>query len=149
MLELTIVLVIVGITLSFAGLTFTGYFQRSAARSAAQVFAQDLTLARSSAIRAREAVVIRFFESSRWYQIVAIDSGTELVRRRFGVGGDIDLTSIDLVFRSDTVAFSARGVANLSNIQGGGSLGEARFANRDTEYSVFFNSLGASKVEER
>lgn len=149
MIEILMVLVVVGITLSFAGLTFSGYFQRSSARRAAQVFAQDLTLARSSAIRAREAVVIRFFEATRWYQIVALGSETELVRRRFGVNGDIGLSSIDLVFRSDTVVFSPRGIADLANIQGVGSLGEARFALGATEYSVFFNSMGASKVEER
>lgn len=149
LLELVIVLVLAGITLGFAGLTFSGYFQRSSARRAAQVFARDLTLARSSAVRAREKVVIRFFESSRWYEIVAIDSDTEIARRRFGVNADVDLSAINLVFRGDSVVFSSRGVADLSNIQGGGSLGEARFTSGATEYSVYFNSMGASKVEER
>lgn len=148
-LEITIVLVLASLVMGFAGLTFSDYFQRSSARRAAQVFARDLTLARSSAIRAREKVVVRFFESSRWYQIVALDSGTEIVRRRFGVNADIDLSDIELRFRGDTVWFNARGVADLSNIQGSGSLGEARFEAGDTEYSVYFNSMGASKVEER
>lgn len=149
LLELTIVLLLAGITMGFAGLTFSGYFQRSSARRAAQVFARDLTLARSSAVRAREAVVIRFFESSRWYQVVAVESGTEIARRRFGVNADVDLSAVDLVFRGDTVVFDSRGVADLSNIQGSGTLGEARFAAGATEYSVYFNSMGASKVEER
>lgn len=149
MLELVIVMVLAALTLGFAGLTFSGYFQRSSARRAAQVFARDLTLARSAAVRAKEAVVVRFYESSRWYQIVAQTSGTELVRRRFGVNADVDLSAIDLRFRGDTVVFSARGVANLSNMVPGTTLGEARFASGSTEYSVFFNSLGASKVEER
>ncbi|GMV04926.1 MAG: hypothetical protein AMXMBFR53_12060 [Gemmatimonadota bacterium] len=148
-LELTIVLVLTSLVMGFAGLTFSDYFQRSSARRAAQVFARDLTLARSSAVRAREKVVVRFFESSRWYQIVAMASGTEIVRRRFGVNADVDLSEIELRFRGDTVWFNARGVADLSNIQGSGSLGEARFVAGDTEYSVYFNSMGASKVEER
>lgn len=147
LLELTIVLILAGVTLGFAGLTFSGYFQRSSALRTAQVFARDLTLARSSAIRARESVVIRFFESSRWYQIVAIPSGTELARRRFGVNADVDLSAIDLRFVGDTVVFSSRGVADLSTIQGSGSLGEARFKAGATQYSVFFNSMGASKVQ--
>ncbi len=148
LLELTIVLILAGVTLGFAGLTFSGYFQRSSALRAAQVFARDLTLARSSAMRARESVVIRFFESSRWYQIVAVPSETELARRRFGVNADVDLSAIDLVFNGDTVVFSSRGVADLSNIHGGGSLGEAHFEAGATGYTVSFNSMGASKVEE-
>lgn len=149
LLELTIVLVMAAAVIGFAGLTFSGYFQRSSARRAAQVFARDLSFARSSALRAREDVVVRFFESSRWYQIVALDSGTELVRRRFGVNADVDLSAISLELRGDTLLVSSRGVVDLSNISGGATLGEARFAAGATEYSVFFNSMGASKVEER
>ena len=153
LLELTIVLVLAGLTMGFAGLTFSGYFQRSGARRAAQVFARDLSLARSQAIRAREEVVIRFKEGSRWYQVVARDSDTgtetELVRRRFGVNADVELSAINLQFKGDSVVFSARGVADLDGIQGNGALGEAEFTAGAVEYAVFFNSLGASKVEER
>lgn len=149
LLELTIVLLLAGLTLGFAGLTFSGYFQRSSARRAAQVFARDVALARSAALRSRENVVIRFYEDSRWYQVATAESETELVRRRFGVNADVALTAIDLRFRGDTVVISSRGIADLSGILGGGSLGEARFAAGATEYSVFFNSMGASKVEER
>lgn len=148
-LEMVIVLVLASLTLGFAGLTFSGYFQRSSARRAAQVFARDLTLARSSAMRAREKVVIRFFEGSRWYQIAAPGSGTEIVRRRFGVNADIDLSAIDLQFRGDSVLFTSRGVADLSGILGAGSVGEAVFSAGATRYAVSFNSMGASKVEER
>jgi Tfp pilus assembly protein FimT len=143
------VLVLASLTLGFAGLTFSGYFQRSSARLAAQVFARDLTLARSAAVRAKERVVIRFYEASRWYQVVALSSGTELVRRRFGVNADVDLSAIELKFRGDTVLLNARGVVDLSNIQGSGTLGEASFEAGATRYTVSFNSLGASKVEER
>ena len=149
LLEVAVVLVLAAITMGFAGLTFSGYFQRSSARRAAQVFAQDLTLARSSALRARERVVIRFFESTRWYQIVAIDSDTELIRRRFGVNADVDLSDIDLRFRGDTLVFDARGVVDMSKKQGRSALGQARFEAGATQYRVYFNSMGASKVEER
>lgn len=147
-LELTVVLILAGLGLGFAGLTFSGYFQRSSARRAAQVFAQDLTLARSSAIRAKEPVVIRFFEANRWYAVVAQSSGMELVRRRFGVNAEIPLSAMDSRVQGDTVLFNARGVASY-RLTGGASLGEVRFRAGSTEYSVFFNNLGASKVQER
>lgn len=149
LLELLIVLVLAGLTLGFAGMSFSGYFQSSSAKRAAQVFSRDLAMARSAAVRSKEPVVIRFYESSRWYQVVARDSGTELVRRRFGVNADVDLSAIDLKFRGDTVALDARGVVNLSNILGAGTLGEASFQAGTSRYTVSFNSLGASKVEER
>ena len=142
-------LVLASLTLGFAGLTFSGYFQRSSARGAAQVFARDLSLARSAAVRAKEPVVVRFYEANRWYQVVAQSSGTELVRRRFGVNADVDLSAIDLMFRGDTLVFDARGVASLANQQVPGPLGQASFEAGATRYTVSFNSLGASKVEER
>lgn len=149
LLELLIVVVLAGVTLGFAGLTFSGYFQRSSARRAAQVFARDLTLARSTAVRAREKVVLRFYPSTRWYQIVTQASGTEIVRRRFGVNADIDLSEIDLRFRGDTMVFNMRGVIDFANQENTGSLGLATFTAGTTEYGVSFNTMGASKVEER
>lgn len=148
LLELAIVLVMAGLVMGFAGLTFSGYFQRSSAKRAAQVFARDLTLARSAALRSREAVVLRFNEEGGWYRIQMVGSETELVRRRFRVNADVDLSAIDLVFEGDSLRFSARGVAELENIEGRTSLGEARFSSGPTMFKVYFNSMGASKVEE-
>lgn len=143
-------LVIAGLVMGLAGLTFSGYFQRSSAKRTAQVFARDLTVARSAAVRSRQKVVIRFFEPGRWYQIVTMTSGTELVRRRFGVGGDVGLSGIDLLFGGDSVVFSARGVVDLTNAQTGtkcaASLGEASFVLGASAFVVCFNSMGASKV---
>jgi prepilin-type N-terminal cleavage/methylation domain-containing protein len=147
LIELAIVLVLAGLILSLAGLTFGECFERSSARRAAQVFARDLTLARSSAIRARESVVVCSVESSRWYQVVVQTSGPELVRRRFGVNADMDVSAIDPVFPGDTVVVNSRGMADMSGIRS--SLGEARFASGAPEYGVYFNSMGASKVEVR
>jgi prepilin-type N-terminal cleavage/methylation domain-containing protein len=149
LLELTIVLVLAGLMLGFAGLTFGDYFRSSSARQAGQIFARDLSLARSAALRSRESVVVRFDESSRWYQVAMQSSGREIVRRRFGANADIALSGIDLRMSGDSVAVSPRGVVDLSGIVGSGSLGEARFTFGATEYSVYFNSMGASKVEER
>jgi len=138
-----------GMVMGLAGLTFSGYFQRSSAKRAAQVFARDLMLARSTALRSRDKVVVRFFEGSRWYQVVALSSETELARRRFGVNADVDLSAIDLQFRGDSVVFSARGVASLEDAEGKKvTLGKAVFTAGTATYSVTFNSLGSSKVEE-
>ena len=149
LIELTIVLVLAALTLGFAGLTFGDYFRTSSARRAGMIFARDLSLARSTALRSRETVVVRFDESDRWYQVAMQSSGREIVRRRFGANADVALSGIDLLTSGDSLAVGPRGIVDLSGIVGSGSLGEARFASGATAYSVFFNSMGASKVEER
>jgi prepilin-type N-terminal cleavage/methylation domain-containing protein len=146
LLELTIVLLLSALMLGFASVAFGGYLQRISAQRAAQVFARDLTVARATALRARQPVVIRFYEDTRWYSVSLQQTGTEVVRRRFGVNADIDLSAVDLVMRGDSVLFSSRGVADLSNAFG--SLGEAVFTSGTAEYTVSFNAMGASKVEE-
>ena len=146
LLELTIVLVLAGLMLGFAGLTFGEYYRRSAAQRAAQVFAQDLSLARTSAVRTREAVVIRFSEASLWYEIETQGAGVELVTRRFRTNADIDLSAITLDLVGDTLVFSSRGIADLSGA--GGALGTATFSSGSATYTVSFNSMGASKVEQ-
>ena len=146
-LELTVVLVIVGVVLAMGALTFSGYFQRSAARRAAQVFAQDLVTARSYAVRAHEPVVLRVYEGSLWYEIVTQNTSTEVVRRRFsGTSADISLSGVALGVSGDTLVFSSRGQIDMSGA--GGPLGTASFSSGAITYDVQFNSLGASKVEE-
>jgi len=146
LLELMVVLLLSALVLGYATIAFGNYYGRASARQAAQVFAQDLTFARSSAIRSREAVVIRFNEANRWYQIVGVPSGTEFIRRRFSADGDLTLSAIDLRSRGDTLLFNRRGIANLSNSLG--PAGEARFSSGATRYVVIFNSMGSSTVEE-
>ena len=144
LLELTIVLLLSAFTIAYAGLTFSGYFQRTSAQRAALVFAQDLKKARADALRSRQAVVIRFDETNLWYEVVEEDSGTQIVKRRFGDNAEIALSAIDLYMRGDSVALNSRGVVSLSNAYGG--VGQARFTMGGTRYVVYFNGLGASKV---
>jgi prepilin-type N-terminal cleavage/methylation domain-containing protein len=146
LLELAIVLTISATLLGFAGLTFGSYAQRTSAQRAARVFVRDLALARSTALRSRESVVIRFYEGSRWYQVTVPATDTEVARRRFGVNADVDLAGIDLRMPGDTLMFGPNGMADLRDASG--SLGEARFSSGSVEYSVLFNSMGAAKVEE-
>lgn len=147
LIELTVVVAIAGIVVAFGALTFSGYFQRSAARRAAQVFAQDLVVARSYAVRAQEPVILRVFEGTLWYQIVTRNSATEVVRRRFtGSSAKIDLSSLALDVSGDTLVFNSRGQIDMSGA--GSALGTAAFSAGEITYEVQFNSLGASKVEE-
>lgn len=145
LLEVMFVLSIAAIMLTYALLSFGGYFQRVNAERAAQVFAQDLSLARNLAVRSREPVVIRFYEGSLWYHVEAQTSATEFTRRRFGINADIDLSGITLDFPGDSVVFDTRGIADLSGI--GGPLGTATFSSGAVTYTVSFNSMGASKID--
>lgn len=144
LIELVTVLAIMAIGLGFAGVAFSGYLERVSAERAAQVFAQDLTLARSWAVRSREPVVIRFYEASLWYEVEAQRSATEVARRRFGANADIDLTGVQIDVPGDSVVFDARGIADLSGVSG--PLGMASFSSGAVTYAVSFNSMGASKI---
>ncbi len=146
LIELTVVIAVMGLVMTFGTLSFSGYFQRSSARRAAQVFAQDLVAARSFAVRSNEAVVIRFYESSLWYEVEAQSSATEITRRRFGANADIDLSGVTLDTTGDSLVFSARGIADMSGA--GGSLGTATFSSGATSYTVSFNGMGASKIDQ-
>jgi len=145
LLEVLVVLSIGAIGLTYALLSFGGYFQRVNAERAAQVFAQDLALARTWAVRSREPVVIRFFEASLWYEVETQQSATEVARRRFGVNADIDLSGVALDFPGDSVVFDLRGIADLSEV--GSPLGTATFSSGPVTYTVSFNSMGASKID--
>jgi len=145
LLELMVVLVISGLMMGAVALTFNGYVSRTRAQRAAQVFAQDLALARSTAVRTRQKVVIHFDETNRLYNVQNQDTTFTVVRRRFGTNADIDLTAIDLNTTGDSLVFSSRGIADLSGA--GSTLGTATFTSGDVVFTVSFNSLGASKVE--
>ena len=144
LLEMMVVLILASTALAVTLFTFTQYNERTAARRAAELFARDLTLARSSAARSREAVTVRFYEASRWYTITAA-SGRELTRRRYGTDGDIRLEALDLALPGDSLVFDDGGVADLSG--GGSTLGRAVFTAGPTSFSVHFNALGVSRLE--
>ena len=145
LIELVVVVTVVVILTGFGGLYFSDYFQQTSARRAAQVFAQDLVAARSFAVRSQEAVVIRFYESGRWYQVESQSTSTEIARRSFGGNGDIDLSALALDLMGDTLLFDTRGVADMSGTLG--SLGTARFSSGAVTYTVSFNGMGASKID--
>ncbi len=147
LIELTVVVTIGAIVVTLGGLAFSGYFQRNSARRAAQVFAQDLVSARSFAVRSQEPVVIRFYESSLWYEVESQTTATEIARRRFtGTNADIALSAVTLDMTGDSLVFNARGIVDMSGA--GGSLGTATFSSGDVTYTVSFNGMGASKIDQ-
>ena len=145
LIEVLIVIVIAGVIITMGGLTFSNFFQRDSARRAAQVFAQDLRAARSYAVRSQEPVVIRFYEGSLWYEVESQSTGTEIVRRRFGANADVALSAVTLDVAGDTLVFDARGLADMS---GAGTLGTATFSSGVITYTVSFNGMGASKIDQ-
>lgn len=146
MLELIVVLTLLLVSLAVAAASFSAYQQRTTARRAAQLFAQDLSLARSTAVRSRKAVTVAFDETNLGYE-VRTDEGVEVMRRSFQSGQDLVLSALDLRFPGDSVVFDSRGVGDLSGITG--SLGKAVFEAGNTSYEVSFNSMGASRVDAR
>ena len=146
LLELLVVLTVGAVVASLGMLVFSGYFQRSSARHAAQIFAQDLVAARGFAIRSQQSVVIRFYESSRWYEVVSPAGDVEVARRRFGGGGEIDLTGVTLDAAGDSLVVDARGMLDLSGA--GGALGTATFSSGPVTYTVSFNGMGTTKIDQ-
>ena len=140
-LEMTIVVAITVILLAIAGGAYSMYQERSSARRAAQVFARDLLLARSTALRTQERVTVVFYESTYRY-LVRTASGREVADRRFGSQFDVFLSALDLALTGDSLSFSTRGAADLSGV------GTATFRAGTTTYQVRFNSMGAARISE-
>ena len=146
LIEILVSLILYTISLALAVNVFSGYQSRTAAQRAAQVFAMDLSLARASAVRGREVVIVDFDEVAKSY-LIRRESGDTLVERKFAQGDDIPLDSLNLQFSGDSVVFDARGVGDLSG--SASPLGKASFAAGVTVYDVSFNIMGASKVDSR
>ena len=145
LIELIAVLTLSAIMLGLAGLTMGRYLGRSAARHAAQVFAQDLTQARMFAVRTQQRVVVRFYEGGMRYEIVTGDGSTEIAQRRFRSSDGADLSAIELDLNGDSLVFDRRGFADLSGAPA--TLGTARFVAGGAAYTVSFNGLGGSRLE--
>ena len=144
LLEMTIVLIIGGVLMGMAALTFGDVNTKGSARRAAQVFSRDLALARSMAARSREKVVIRFKETADSLRYtVTTTSGRQLARREFDGDDEVSLSAMAIGEAGDSVVFSNRGIAAL-----GAATGTATFTAGSATYQVTFNGMGASKVGE-
>ena len=139
-------LILFTIAMALTSVVFSGYQSRTAAQRAAQVFTMDLSLARTSAVRGREAVIVDFDEAGMSY-CIRLESGDTIVEREFGQDDDIPLDLLNLQLTGDSLVFDARGVGDLSG--SGSSLGIASFAAGETIYDVSFNVMGASRLDAR
>ena len=144
--EMLVTLILFTITLALGSTVFSGYQARTAAQRAAQVFAMDLSVARAAAVRGRTSVVVFFNEAQGTY-VVREASGDTIIKREFGRDDEIPLDSLNLQMTGDSVVFDARGVGDLSGSPS--PLGTASFAAGAMVYDVFFNVMGASKVDSR
>lgn len=145
LIEMLVVLTIVGIGLALATTVFDGFLGRASARNAAKVFRQDLTVARTFAARTRRPTVIRFDETELTYRVES-SNGTVLAARDFGGGGEIGLAAMDLDQDGDTLTFDRTGGALLTVSHDG--LGRAVFMTATDTFHVYFNAMGASRLEE-
>lgn len=145
LLEVTVVLLVVALTLAIAVQGYSLYLTRTAAERTAETFARDLKLARSTALRGRERVVIRVNEIGREYE-VETSGGQLIVRRDYGAGQEVRLDSLIFGVAGDSVMLNGRGILDLSGAES--SLGTLIFRAGESRYQVSFNSMGASRVDE-
>jgi prepilin-type N-terminal cleavage/methylation domain-containing protein len=143
LIELTVVLALAAVTIGVGGGYLIGFLGKASARSAAQVFARDLSQARSFASRSREAVTVRFFEDSLLYRVESA-AGRVLAVRRFDEDQDVVLSRVDLELTGDSVLFSPQGLAVLPS-----GVGAAVFVAGEDIYEVRFNGTGQSRLGTR
>lgn len=143
-LELLIVLLVVSLILAIATQRYGVHLERTAARQAAQLFAQDLGLTRTSALRDRQPASLTFLAGSRDYVIEV--NGVEVARRSYGALSQVRLSMMELTHPpGSSVTFNARGIVDLGT---GATLGRAQFEAGTTAYEVRFNSMGATAIAE-
>jgi Tfp pilus assembly protein FimT len=140
---MAVVLVVISVLTGVSVVGFGEYSRRTASRRAAEVFVRDLVIARATAVAERFPVSIVFDETASRYQ-VRKSGGEVLISRDFSLGGEIQLSSIDLEVDSDSVVFNERGILNFSSLPG--SLAVARFQAGDRTYRVSFNATGTAEV---
>jgi len=145
LLEMVMVITIITVTLTIATRSYRSYADREAVRSASLLFQRDLTLARTSALRTRESVVLRLDREERRY-VVSTSGGEELVQRNYGSGAPAPLDLLELSLPGDSVLFRPDGLA-LIQLSGDGVGAEGHFARGATRYVVSFNAVGHSTVD--
>lgn len=143
LVEMVVVLVIASFVLGMSAIALREYGARTSARRAADMFARDLVIARTTALRERAVVSIVFDEFGLAYKIHS-SAGRVVATRGFGPGTEVPLGTIDLELTEDSVPFNARGISTLAGAAG--SLGTAQFGAGSVTYSVSFSGLGAAEV---
>lgn len=88
---------------------FRQYTESTAARKAAVQLAADVGLTRSLAIQRRENVSLVLDEAALTYE-VRDTVGTVLMRRDFGPGTEVPLSSLNVNTGGDSLTFNSRGL---------------------------------------
>jgi len=143
LIELTVALLVAGVTMAGLSVAYASYRTSIGAKRSAQVFAQDLSVARSYAVRTRDTVNVVFTESTPGYVIYS-PSGDTLVNREFTVDSDLHLDTLDLQVTGDSILFDSRGRMDFSGVTG--TVGVVWFIIGQGRYQVRFNMLGTSRV---
>jgi prepilin-type N-terminal cleavage/methylation domain-containing protein len=143
-LELVIVLLVIAITLAIASQAYGVFLARTTARRAAEVFARDLALTRSAALRERNPATLIVVEAQKRYSI-RMTGGQVIALRDYGDGQALKLSQLALDLPGDSVRFSARGIASIGG--GPSSIGVAHFTAGSVAYTVRFNSTGTAEVQ--
>ena len=84
LVEILVAMTLALVTFTAAMAISSGYLGRTTAQRAAQVFARDLVLARSSAVRSREWVSVKFDEVALSYTIRTAAGDQVVIRVRAG-----------------------------------------------------------------
>ncbi len=107
--ELMISLAVTAILTAVGMGAFRQYAESSAARKAAVQLAADVGLTRSLAIQRRENVSMVLDETNLTY-VVRDTAGTVLMRRDFGTGAEVPLSSLTVNTGGDSLTFNSRGL---------------------------------------
>lgn len=145
LLEMLVVVALAVATATMAFQIYASYTLRTTAQRSARIFAWDLSRARANAVQTRSTVVIRFDESAMDYEVENAQ-GRLLARRDYGDDGDFPLSNMDLELSGDSLVVNGRGIVDISEL--GGSLGTALFQAGGNSFTVSFNSLGTSRIDE-
>jgi prepilin-type N-terminal cleavage/methylation domain-containing protein len=136
--ELSIALSALAVIAAVSIGAFRQYAEATSARKAAVQIAADVGLTRSFAIQRRANVSLVVDESNLTY-VVQDDGGTVLMRRDFGVGSEMPLSTMVLNTTGDSLTFNSRGLI---------AQGAVRFnvGRRDHAQQVDVNALGRTTL---
>lgn len=139
LIELGVSLATTGVLLAIGFGAFRQYAEATTARKASVQLAADVGLTRSFAIQRRENISLVANEANLSY-VIRDTAGVLLMRRNFGTGSDLLLTSFKVSTAGDSLTFNSRGLLL-------GGRAEVELARRGRSHEVEVNALGRTKID--
>lgn len=140
LVELLIAITVISLVVAIGTSGLREYYERTVVRQAAEVFAADIAVTRSAAIKLRQNVSLVVREDSLAYRIRS-DSGTVLrPTRRFNSDSELPLTALDLKLTGDSLTFNSRGVMISPGTR------EIDVARNERGARIQFNVLGRTRI---